>query len=120
MRRTSNLPRLFVQQICWNPTKVNASGFPSPRSARFEPRESPAPDQPCLVFIEIQPILAQAILHFPEVAPRLVLALDADNGIVGAAHNSDVAARRLPPLTGPVVEHIMQVHVAGGRGRQKL
>ena len=35
MRRTSNLPNLFFPQICWSPRKVNASGFPSPRSARL-------------------------------------------------------------------------------------
>src|SRR5947199_368519 len=35
--------------------------------------------------------------------------------IVRVAHNGDLAPRRLPPLIRPLVEHIMQVHVAEQR-----
>ncbi len=40
MRRISNRPRLFSAQMCRNPRKVNAFGFPSSRSSRFSRRNT--------------------------------------------------------------------------------
>jgi hypothetical protein len=41
MRGISNRPKLFSALMCRNPRKVNASGFPSPRSSRFCRAERP-------------------------------------------------------------------------------
>src|SRR5216683_1446044 len=81
----------------------------------IEPRKPPEPDQPCLFFIQLQPILAQMLLQFPKVALCLVLALEAEDGIVGVAHDGDLAMRRLPPLIRPLIEHIVQVYVTEQR-----
>jgi hypothetical protein len=40
-RRISKRPKLFSAQMCRNPGKVNASGFPSPRSSRFSRAKRP-------------------------------------------------------------------------------
>jgi hypothetical protein len=76
-----------------------------------ERRKPPESDQPCLVFIPLQPILAQMLLPFPEVTLRLVLALEAEDGIVGAAYDGDLATRRLPPLIPPLPldRHIQRI-----------
>ena len=84
---------------------------------RCEPPES---DQPCLVFIQLQPILPQMLLQFSEVALCLVLVLEAEDGIVGVAHDGDLAPRRLPPPISPLIEHIMQVHVTEQRRNDGL
>ena len=64
-----------------------------------ECREPPEPDQPCLVFIQLQPILAQMLLQVPQVALCLVLALEAEDGIVGVdGHRS--LGRHPYPNTG--------------------
>jgi hypothetical protein len=51
------------------------------------------------------------LLQFPEVAHRLVLVLEAEDGIIGVTHHGNVAPRRLPPLVCPLIEHIMQVRL---------
>jgi len=76
-----------------------------------ECREPPESDQPCLVFIQLQPILQQMLLQFPEIAFYLVLVLEAEDGIVGVAYDGDLTPRRLPPLIGPLIEHIVQIYV---------
>src|ERR1700720_4078252 len=89
--------------------------FPLSTLRPVERREPPKSDQPCLFFIQLQPILAQMLLQFPEIALCLVLALEAENGVVGVAYDGDVASRRLPPLICPLIEHIVQVHVGEQR-----
>jgi hypothetical protein len=77
----------------------------------IQPREPPEPDQPRLVFIQLQPLLAQVLLQFPEVAFCLVLVLEAEDGIVGVAHEGNRATRRLPPRIRPRIEYLVQVYV---------
>src|ERR1035438_3355439 len=57
----------------------------------IECREPPESDQPCLLFVQLQPILAQMLLQFPEVA--LCLVLDGANfGAMNAAIRSATSA----------------------------
>jgi hypothetical protein len=79
------------------------------------PRKPPEPDQPCLIFVQLQPEFVQSPLQFSKIAFCLLLSLEAKYGIVGLAYDRNVATRALPPLVCPLVQHIMQVHVAEQR-----
>ena len=85
--------------------------FPFSTFVPVLPGETPEPDQPGLVFVQFQPILAQLFPQLLEELLRFVLVLEPNDGIIRVTDDDDVLARNLPPLVCPQIEYVVQVDV---------
>ena len=72
-------------------------------------------DQPGLCRVQRQFERAQPFLEIIEERLRLMLVLEADNGVVRIADDDHVAGRLAAPAMGPQIEHVMQVDVRQDR-----
>src|SRR5712691_9595621 len=73
-------------------------------------------DQPGLLGVKRQRKLFQSLAQRVQKAPGVALVLEADNEVVGIAHDDHVAGGLVPsPVVGPQVEHIVQVDVGEQR-----
>ncbi len=64
--------------------------FPFSTFVPVLPGETPEPDQPGLVFVQFQPILAQLFPQLFEELLRFVLVLEPNDGIIRVADDDDV------------------------------
>src|SRR5712691_9343490 len=73
-------------------------------------------DEPRLLGMQRQRKLLQPLAHLVKEAPGVALMLEADDEVVGVAHNDHVArGLALSPALGPQIEHVVQVDVGEQR-----
>ena len=74
--------------------------------------EPPELDQACLIGVQFQAELVEAI---PQVFVELLgirTVFEAQHNVVGESHHDNVTVRMSPsPLIGPKIEHVVQVHI---------
>jgi hypothetical protein len=85
--------------------------FPFPAFLPVQPGKTPEPDQPSLVFVQFQSILAQLFPYICEELLRFVFMLKSNDGIIRVADDDNVALRLLPPLVCPLVEYVIQIGI---------
>src|SRR3954451_24822287 len=102
-RRSWNLPERVLPQMKVKPRKSKVSGLPSPRRRRPAfCREASELDQPGLLGMQRQRKLPQPLAHLVQEAPGVLLVLEADDKVVGIAHDDHVARGLTPsPALGP-------------------
>ena len=111
-----NLPRRVLPQMKVKPRKLKVSGLPSPRRLRLFRREASELDQPGLLRMQRQRKLLQPLAHLVQEAPGVALVLEADDEVVGVAHDDHVARGLAPsPALGPEIEGVVQVDVGKQR-----
>ena len=115
-RLIRKLPRRDLPQMKVKPRKLKVSGLPSPRRLRSFRRKAAELDQPGLLRMQRQRELLQPLAHRIQEAPGVALVLEADDEVVGIAHDDHVARGLAPsPALGPEVEHVVQVDVGKQR-----
>ena len=69
-------------------------------------------DQPRLVGVKTEPEPARRCLEIGKEPLRVVLVLEADDGVIRIAHDDHVAGRAsLPPLVDPQIVDVVEVDV---------
>src|SRR5438067_13717046 len=86
-----NLPRRDLPQMKVKPRKLKVSGLPDPRRWRFSAACPTELDQAGLVRMQRQRELSQPRAHRSQEAPGVFLMREADDDVVGIAHNDHVA-----------------------------
>ena len=79
----------------------------------------PELEQACLLRVERQLELREALVQIGTHPPRIAFTLEAHNEVIGVAHDNHAAARMpLPPLLNPQVEDVMKedIREQGGVG----
>jgi hypothetical protein len=105
--------------MCRNPRNVNVSGFPSPRGLAQPRRVRPELDEPGLVRVKFQGELREPAAQLLKEPFSIVLELEPHDEVVREAGNDDIPPRpRLPPVTSPQVQDIMQIHIRQQRGQR--
>ena len=59
--------------------------------------------------------LAQSFLEIAQERLRLMLVLEADNGVIRVSDDDHVAGRPAAPAMGPLIEHVVQIDVRQDR-----
>ena len=116
-RRNANRFSLVCPQMCVKPRKVNVSGLPSPRRSRRSAAKRPNSITRVFSACSSRLNLAESLPQFFQEPPGVRFMLEADHEVVRITHDDDIAvARRLSPLIGPQVKHVVQVEI-GQQGR---
>ena len=115
LRWSWKAPRRDLPQMNMNPRNVKVSGLPSPRRWRRR-RIAAELQQAGLLPMKLERELLEPLSHRVPEAPRIGFVLEADDDIVGIAHDDDVAGGFSPsPLLGPEIEDVVQVDVGEQR-----
>src|SRR5271154_862789 len=72
-------------------------------------------DQPGFRRVQCQFELTHSLMQVMQESLRLMLMLEADNGVVRITDDDHVAGRLAAPAVGPEIEHVVQVHVRENR-----
>src|SRR5690349_14870859 len=103
-----NLPARVLPQMKVKPRKLKVSGLPRPRRLRRSAAKASELDQPGLLRMQRQCKLPQPLAHLIPKALGVALVLEADDEVVGVAHDNHVAGgRALSPARGPEVEGVV-------------
>src|SRR3954447_21943656 len=101
-RRSWNLPERVLPQMKVKPRKSKVSGLAEPAPQAAFCREASELDQPGLLGMQRQRKLPQPLAHLVQEAPGVLLVLEADDKVVGIAHDDHVARGLTPsPALGP-------------------
>src|SRR5215831_14130748 len=101
LRPMTNEPHLRDRvQKCVKPRKSKGSGLPSPSFARCLAAWRPK---------RISRVFAGCNASSNVRSLRLMLMLEADNGVIRITDNDHVAGRLAAPAMGPQIEHMVQV-----------
>ena len=116
LRPMTNDPYLRDRvQKCVKPRKSESLRLPLSPLLTLLGRVATKADQPGLRRVQRQFELAQPFLEIIEERLRLMLVLEADNGVVRIADDDHVASRLAAPAMGPQIKHVMQVDVRQDR-----
>src|ERR1700681_1560614 len=116
LRPMTNEPHLRDRvQKCVKPRKSKGSGFPSPRFSRCLAAWRPKRISRVFAGCNASPNLRNSLMQVMQESLRLMLMLEADNGVVRVTDDDHVAGRLAAPAVGPEIEHVVQVHVRENR-----
>ena len=102
MRLTRKLPFLAVAQACVRPRTWKVSRLAQPAPLAIAGGEPPEFDQSRLVGRQFQAEPREPVAKLIEEPPRIVPMLEADDVVVGEAHDDHITARVPPaPPVGP-------------------
>ena len=103
----ARLPQMNV-----NPRNLNVSGLPTPRFSRFAAAKRPNSIRRVFSGWSVSANCLKPRPHRIKEATSIALFLEADNQIIGVAHDDHVAGGLVPsPARGPQVETVVQVDI---------
>src|SRR5690349_20859829 len=111
-----NFPARVLPQMKVKPRKLKVSGLPRPRRLRRSAANRPNSINRVFSGWQRQCKLPQPLAHLIPKALGVALVLEADDEVIGVAHDNHVAGGRvLSPARDPEVEGVVQVDVGEQR-----